>query len=666
MNTTPKPADIDTLVPASFATLLGWAVVGLERERTVFGLPKRAFWIGTAQHDLSVAIPGGRLETPLGVAAGPHTQLAHNLVVAWLAGARLLELKTVQVLDRLELPRPCIDAPAEGYNVEWSQELRLAESLEQYVSAWCLVHAIAPRALGADAAARALAGTRFDASVGYDLVGIRSLAVTRFLDGLTDASESMVRLRTRLPASLRAMWPEGVPRRVIDTVTLSSFHGCPPEEIERIVEHLFARHALNVVVKLNPTLLGFDEVDALLHGPLGWHHVALNREAFDRGLKWDQALGLLDRLVGVAKRHGRTLGVKLTNTLVVRNTRARLAGEAVYLSGAPLHPIAIRLADRLSRATAGAIPLSLSAGVNAENFATAVACGFTPVTMCTDLLQPTGYRRLPRYLKALVAEMERCDVRAIDDYVRARASERGVAVVDTRAAARGNLAAYAVSVGSDPRYGSTASVGNSASAPPAVTRPPLALVDCESCNQCTLVCPNGAFFSVTSPRVTSPRVTSPRVTASDVPAPAGVETEAPAVAGPEPRAASGIHERQWVLLADFCNACGNCDTFCPQSGGPYRVKARFHTLRAGWQRDASPHAVLVEDNGRRLLARLDGQEIALERATDDTIAIVPAGVPLVPAEPTAALPHATLVWLRLLTEQALAELNPLSAHAGLH
>ena len=215
MNTAPKPADIDALVPASFATLLGWAVVGLERERTLFGLPKRAFWAGTAQHDLSVGVPGGRLETPLGVAAGPHTQLAHNLVVAWLAGARLLELKTVQVLDRLELPRPCIDAPAEGYNVEGSQELRLAESLEQYVSAWCLVHAIAPRVLGADAATRALAGTRFDASVGYDLAGIRSHAVTRFLDGLTDASESMVRLRAGLPASLRSMWPEGVPRRVI-------------------------------------------------------------------------------------------------------------------------------------------------------------------------------------------------------------------------------------------------------------------------------------------------------------------------------------------------------------------------------------------------------------------------------------------------------------------
>ena len=656
MNTTPKPADIDALVPASFATLLGWAVVGLERERTVFGLPRRAFWTGTAHHDLSVAIPGGRLETPLGVAAGPHTQLAHNLVVAWLAGARLLELKTVQVLDRLELPRPCIDAPAEGYNVEWSQELRLAESLEQYVSAWCLVHAIAPRVLGADAAARALAGTRLDASVGYDLVGIRSHAVTRFLDGLTDASESMVRLRARLPASLRSMWPEGVPRRVIDTVTLSSFHGCPPDEIERIVEHLFARHALNVVVKLNPTLLGFDEVDALLHGPLGWHHVALNRAAFDRDLQWDQALGLLDRLSGVAKRYGRALGVKLTNTLVVRNTRARLAGEAVYLSGAPLHPIAIRLADRLSRATSGAIPLSLSAGVNAENFATAVACGFTPVTMCTDLLQPTGYRRLPRYLKALTTEMQRCDVRAIDDYVRARASERGSMVVDTRAAAHANLAAYAASVGSDARFGADASVANSASASPAATRPPLALVDCESCNQCTLVCPNGAFFSVTTPRVT----------ASDVSVPAAATAGTPAVAGPEPRSASGIRERQWVLLADFCNACGNCDTFCPQSGGPYRVKARFHTARAVWQRDASPHAVLVEDNGRRLLARLDGQEIALERATDGTIAIVPVGAPLVPAKPIAALPHATMVWLRLLTEQALAELNPLSAHAGLH
>ena len=65
--------------------------------------------------------------------------MAQNVVLSWLAGSRILELKTVQINDRLTIPRPCIDATNVGYNVEWSQELRLAESLREYVAGSMLV-----------------------------------------------------------------------------------------------------------------------------------------------------------------------------------------------------------------------------------------------------------------------------------------------------------------------------------------------------------------------------------------------------------------------------------------------------------------------------------------------------------------------------------------------
>ena len=42
-----------------------------------------------------------------------------------------MELKTVQILDELEINRPCIDMQTIGYNIEWSQELKIAESLEE-------------------------------------------------------------------------------------------------------------------------------------------------------------------------------------------------------------------------------------------------------------------------------------------------------------------------------------------------------------------------------------------------------------------------------------------------------------------------------------------------------------------------------------------------------
>ena len=49
-----------------------------------------------------------------------------------------MELKTVQVLDELQIPRPCIDMQTVGYNVEWSQELRVEQSLHEYVKGACL------------------------------------------------------------------------------------------------------------------------------------------------------------------------------------------------------------------------------------------------------------------------------------------------------------------------------------------------------------------------------------------------------------------------------------------------------------------------------------------------------------------------------------------------
>ena len=68
-----------------------------------------------------------RLGCLVGPAAGPNTQLAQNILSAYLCGFRFIELKTVQTLDGEDLakliPRPCINAQDEGYNCEWSTEL---------------------------------------------------------------------------------------------------------------------------------------------------------------------------------------------------------------------------------------------------------------------------------------------------------------------------------------------------------------------------------------------------------------------------------------------------------------------------------------------------------------------------------------------------------------
>src|SRR3954468_2168774 len=128
------------------------------RQGTMFDLPLKKAWRPRPGLDLSVSVHGHRAQTPVGPAAGPHAQLAQNIVLSWLAGSRVIELKTVQILDQLEIPRPCIDAATIGFNVEWSQELRLEESLREYVAGWMLLRILReldPLGLGKEAMAKA-------------------------------------------------------------------------------------------------------------------------------------------------------------------------------------------------------------------------------------------------------------------------------------------------------------------------------------------------------------------------------------------------------------------------------------------------------------------------------------------------------------------------------
>jgi len=647
------------LRPQPFAVLLARALAELERQRAIFEYPKRMFWTGAGARDLSLDLPGGRAASPLGPAAGPHTQMAQNIVAAWLAGARVIELKTVQVNDALEIPRPCIDAADVGYNVEWSQELPIETSAEQYAAAWLIVHALRSRGIGADPAPCVPV---FDASVGYDLAGIRSDKVARFLDTMGDATALLSRLRDSLPQGLRSAVNLDAPPRIAHSVTLSTFHGCPPEEIEQIVEHLFERHAMHVVVKLNPTLLGFDAVEALLRGELGYDDVHLDREAFAQDLRWDAAIALFERLAGSAARAGLTLGAKLTNTLIVKNTRGVLEGEAAYLSGAPLHPIAVRLAARFAATTGGRIPLSFSAGVDDGNVADTVACGFAPVTSVTDLLKPNGYRRLPLQHKALVAAMEAAGADSIPGFIlrRAGASAEHAAQIAAdgervRDAAFANLAAYADRVAGDPRYHAAA---HRAAAP---ARPPLATFDCASCNKCVLVCPNGAFFELPFEPV--------ELDTWDL-------TQEDGAVRQRPARFTIARERQWVLYADFCNACGNCDPFCPEAGGPFRVKPRVYGSRESFEAAAPEEGIWFDFESGTTLARFGGvlhtlsvsgagsrfSDGALEVELDASHAVVATRV-LAPA-PGRVMSLSRYHAMRLLREAVGKTVNPVTA-AGL-
>ncbi len=108
----------------------------------------------------------------------------------------------------------------------------------------------------------------------------------------------------------------------------------------------------------------------------------------------------------------------------------------------------------------------------------------------------------------------------------------------------------------------------------------LALFDCINCDKCLPACPNDANFAYEVGPVAleyqSYRVEGGRVDASD-----GGRFE--------------VRERhQIATFQDFCNDCGNCDTFCPEDGGPYLEKPRFFGSLAAWQRLAERDGFYVE------------------------------------------------------------------------
>ena len=224
----------DRFTPLDAATLLRWMRHDL-RNGQLFGIDRRLFFMPKPDDPFRMERYGRTLETPLGVAAGPHTQLAQNILSAWLCGARYIELKTVQALDELNVAKPCIDMADEGYNCEWSQELRLDQSFEEYLKAFVLLYVLRDMFnLPPEAAPGKGPGFIFNMSAGYDLEGIRSPAVQRFLDRMENAADDVARLKEELAPVYPGIAKLAIPGRLSDNLTVSTMHGCPPDEVESI------------------------------------------------------------------------------------------------------------------------------------------------------------------------------------------------------------------------------------------------------------------------------------------------------------------------------------------------------------------------------------------------------------------------------------------------
>lgn len=391
--------------PRSFSDLLRW-IEGEYREKgSIFGIHKSLFWRPKKERFFVPDLFGGPLLSPIGPAAGPNTQLTQNIVASWLCGARYMELKTVQIMDELEFGRPCIDVEDEGYNAEWSQELKLEQSVREYIKAWLLIPVL-ERLLGWEGTEGA-GGLIFNMSVGYNLEGILQPRMQTFISRMLDASEELGEYREVLRREFPQYADITAPSALVNSVTLSTMHGCPPDEIGRIARYLLEERKFHLFVKMNPTLLGRDEVRSILNGTLGYDGIEIPDPVFDHDLKYPQAVEIIRMMKEASARHGRFFGVKLTNTLAMYNYRRIMPGEEMYMSGRALYPVSMNLWNRLNKEFGGDLNVSYSAGADAENIAGIFSCGALTVTMASDLLKPGGYARMGQCLENLESAMER-------------------------------------------------------------------------------------------------------------------------------------------------------------------------------------------------------------------------------------------------------------------
>lgn len=383
----------DRMTPIPFSELMEWTLLEYAGSKSIFGvrLPYR--------HQCGeLDFLGEKIETPFGPAAGPHTQLAQNIIAAYAGGARFFELKTVQTLDGEDLPvsKPCIDARDEAYNVEWSTELRVPEALAEYVKAWFALKLISKEfGLGAPD------GFMFNMSVGYDLEGIKSEKIDSFIEGLKDASKTeawrecadWARDNLRRFAHVSEEYLNGISPKVCGSITLSTLHGCPPQEIERIASYLIEEKKIHTFIKCNPTLLGYEFARETLD-KLGFDYIDFDDRHFKGDLQYADAVPMITRLAALAESNGLEFGVKLTNTFPVNNPKDVMPGsDEMYMSGRPLFPLTVEVARRLSRDFGGKLRVSWSGGADFHNISELFRAGIWPVTVATTLLKPGGYLR---------------------------------------------------------------------------------------------------------------------------------------------------------------------------------------------------------------------------------------------------------------------------------
>ncbi len=504
----------DIMVQIPFHKIMERVMFEKETYNTVYGVSN----LYTHDGSKSLSLFGNEIENPFGPAAGPHTQLAQNLVASYVGGSRFFELKTVQTLDGhdLHVDKPCIRADDECYNVEWSTELYVTQALEEYIKGWYAIKLIS-KEYGYGDPDKFI----FNMSVGYNLEGIQSKKIDDFIEGLKDASntntwkecEAWALAHVNEFKNIDEAYIKSISPKICNSITLSTMHGCPSHEIEGIITHLLTNKKINTYLKCNPTLLGYDFVRKTMDD-MGYDYMTFEKHGFESDLQYPDAVVLIKKMQELGKANGLAFGVKLSNTFHVKVKNNELPGADMYMSGKALYPLTINVAAKLAKDFDGKLPMSFSGGADANNIKDIFNTGIWPITVATILLKPTGYN----VIKKLATLLDECPFPADQTVDVAALEALAKAAIEDKNYRKSEVARKKPLVSFDENVN--------------------VRVECKvTCGSCVNVCPNRANTTLM---------------------------------------VDGI--KRMMHIDDYCNECGNCYIFCPDKCTPYKDRL---TLFAG-------------------------------------------------------------------------------------
>jgi putative selenate reductase len=193
-------------------------------------------------------------------------------------------------------------------------------------------------------------------------------------------------------------------------------------------------------------------------------------------------------------------------------------------------------------------------------------------------LKVGGYARLSDYLKNLEADMKKLGVTNIPDYI---AKREGIGEIVKKTVA-------------DERY-----TFEKNKAVPKRIDSHLWLYDCISCDKCIPVCPNDAnfFYEIEPFEIEFTNYT----------------WDGRALQPAETGKLKVERKHQIANFADWCNECGNCDTFCPEYGGPFIQKPSFFADREAWLDNPARDGFYIthDKEGSEIVGRIEGKTHSL-------------------------------------------------------